>query len=63
MPQLTLTGLSPLQTAAYTHDMLESLRKIAVQQQQDLLAHLLLLASLEAKSISTQDDHEISLPA
>lgn len=41
----------PVETAQYTKDMLESLKKIALQQQQPLLAHLLDLAVWEAKSL------------
>lgn len=59
----SISGFSPVHTAAYTYDMLESLRKIAIQQGQDLLAHLLLLASLEAKSLRDQSDQDTSLPA
>ena len=56
-------AFSPRETAKYTHDTLESLRKIAVYQGQELLAHLLQLAALEAKCLSDQADHETSLPA
>lgn len=41
----------PSESAQYTKDMLESLRKIAIQQRQPLLAHLLDLAALEAKTL------------
>lgn len=43
--------LSPLETARYTSDLLESLRKIASRQGQELLAHLLELAHVEAKAL------------
>ena len=41
----------PCESAQYTKEMLESLKKIAVQQRQPLLAHLLDLAALEAKTL------------
>jgi hypothetical protein len=40
---------SGAETARYTLDMLENLRKIAVRQGQDMLAHLLELAQAEAR--------------
>jgi len=43
-------GHSPGETANYTAEMLESLRKIASRQGQGLLAHLLDLAFVEAKN-------------
>jgi hypothetical protein len=52
----------PSETAQYTREMLESLKKIAVQQHQHLLAHLLDLAALEAKSLGKGQDQEILLP-
>jgi hypothetical protein len=45
-------AMSPVETALYTCDLLESLRKIAQRQGQTLLAHLLELAFVEAKSLS-----------
>ena len=41
--------ISPEESARYTADMLESLRKIAARQGQPLLAHLLELAQAEAR--------------
>ena len=41
-------------TARYTHDLLESLRKMAAGQGHALLAHLLTLAALEAGAIADQ---------
>lgn len=46
--------VSPGDSARYTREMLESLRKIAVTQGQSTLAHLLSLAALEAKFLSDQ---------
>lgn len=46
--------ITPAETAQYTRDMLESLRKIALGQGHGLLAHLLELAALEAKSLGAQ---------
>ncbi|MEI9989429.1 MAG: hypothetical protein WDM86_05260 [Rhizomicrobium sp.] len=48
------TPVSPEDSARYTREMLESLRKIAVNQGQGLLAHLLGLAAVEAKHLSDQ---------
>ena len=60
MPTQRLDGLSPGETAHYTYEMLESLRKLALSQNQDLLAHLLSLAALEAKSQA--EAQETALP-
>ncbi len=59
-------SFSPTETALYTYEMLESLRKIAVRQDQSLLAHLLHLAAVEAKVQGTYTDQagqETALPA
>ena len=56
-------ALSPADTARYTRDLIESLRKIALQQGQSLLAHLLELAAMEAKAQAETDyAHENRLP-
>ena len=60
MPTPPYAGFSPSETARYTFEMLESLRKLAVKQNQRLLAHLLDLAAMEAKSQA--DDQETALP-
>jgi len=60
MPTQRLDGLSPSETARYTFEMLESLRKVALGQNQSLLAHLLSLAALEAKTQAGA--HETALP-
>lgn len=52
----------PLETARYTEEMLVSLRKIAIQQKQELLAHLLALAELEAKSLGASQSQDTLLP-
>ena len=44
--------ISPPESAKYTSDQLESLAKIVSGQGQDLLAHLLELARVEAKSLA-----------
>jgi hypothetical protein len=49
-----LPPTTPADTARYTRDLLESLRKMAVGQGHTLLAHLLTLAALEAGSIADQ---------
>jgi hypothetical protein len=41
--------ISPLESARYTIDLLENLRKIACNQGQIILAHLLELAQAEAR--------------
>lgn len=46
--------LSPIETAAYTRDILENLWKMADKQGQTLLSHLLELAALEAKFFALQ---------
>ncbi len=46
--------VSPEESARYTREMLESLRKIALSQGQGLLAHLLGLAAIEAKHLGGQ---------
>jgi len=43
---------SPAETARYTRDLLESLRKMAAAQGQGVLAHLLELAGFEAQSLA-----------
>lgn len=53
--------LSPAQTAQYTAELAESLRKIASRQGQLLLAHFLELAAFEARTQATQA-HETRLP-
>jgi hypothetical protein len=52
----------PSETARYTKEMLESLKKIAVQQNQQLLAHLLDLAALEAKSLGETQRQDTLFP-
>ncbi len=51
MPTASLT---PAETARYTRDLLESLRKIALGQGQGLLAHLIGLAAAEARHLGDQ---------
>jgi hypothetical protein len=59
---MPLENLSPAETAEYTSDMLESLRKIAVRQGQSLLAHLLELAALEARFQGLSQAQDTRLP-
>lgn len=55
--------LEPAETARYSKDLLESLRKIALKQGHSLLAHLLGLAAQEAKSLAEVDHaQETRLP-
>jgi hypothetical protein len=44
-------GMGPAETARYTAELLDSLRKIAARQGQAVLAHLLELARFEAHSL------------
>jgi hypothetical protein len=57
-----LLEMGPAETAQYTKDTLESLRKIALQQGQVLLAHLLELAVVEAKALAKAQSHETRFP-
>ena len=57
-----LPEMGPAETALYTKDTLESLRKIALQQRQLLLAHLLELAVVEAKALGEAQIQETRLP-
>jgi len=59
MPTAHPVIYTPAQGAAYIYEMLVCLRKIAVQNDQVLLAHMLDLAAAEAK---VQADQETSLP-
>lgn len=54
--QMGIEGLTSSQTAEYTQDMLDSLKKIAVRQQQAMLATLLEAASIEAGRIAGRED-------
>ena len=54
LPDRPQPPVSPADSARYTREMLESLRKIATNQGQALLAHLFGLAALEAKHLSGQ---------
>lgn len=47
-----LAALSPPETARYTSDLLDSLRKIAARQGHGVLAHLLELARFEAHTLA-----------
>ncbi len=49
--QLPPTPLTAAESARYTLDMLENLRKIAARQDQAVLAHLLELAQAEARML------------
>jgi hypothetical protein len=63
LPQSQIIQLDPAETARYSRDLIESLRKIALQQGHSLLAHLLGLAALEAKALGDGDyAHDTRLP-
>jgi hypothetical protein len=49
-------ALTSSQTAGYTQDMLDSLKKIAANQQQDMLVRLLEAASIEAGRIAKREN-------
>jgi hypothetical protein len=55
-------AITPEETARYTAELIESLKKIALRQGQALLAHLLDLAALEAKSLAKGQAQETRLP-
>jgi hypothetical protein len=55
--QMGMEGLTSSQTAEYTQDMLDSLKKIAVQQRQAMLVRLLEAASIEAGRIAGRRNH------
>jgi hypothetical protein len=52
LPDLESGEISPLETARYTADLLENLRKIAARQGLGILAHLLELAQAEARMVA-----------
>lgn len=68
MPKKTLASqprdksLTPAETARYTSELLESLRKISLQQGQILLAHFLELAAFEARTQAANQAQETRLP-
>jgi hypothetical protein len=53
-PGPPLPPVTPAESARYTGEMLESLRKIALKQNHGLLAHLLGLAAMEARHLGDQ---------
>jgi len=54
VPMPALAALSPPETARYTSDLLDSLRKIATRQGHGVLAHLLELAQFEAQTLAVR---------
>jgi hypothetical protein len=62
MASYLFDGFSPADTARYTEEMLNGLSRIALRQGQDLLAHLLDLAAVEAKIQGNQGDQDTELP-
>ena len=54
---------TPVETAHYIRDLLESLKKLALARDLKLLAHLLGLASMEARThLETVQRHDTKLP-
>jgi hypothetical protein len=53
---------SSVESAEYAHELIESLRHMAVDQGHALLAHLLKLAALEAERLATVQRQETLLP-
>ena len=53
---------SPVESAEYAHELIESLRRMAVEQGHALLAHLLKLAAFEAERLATVQRQETLLP-
>ncbi len=51
-PQPVIDPISAMESARYTADLLENLRKIAAQMGQPVLAHLLELAQAEARMLT-----------
>ena len=62
MPLASIDVFSPTETARYTEEMLTGLSRIAKQQGQGLLAHLLDLAAVEAKIQGCQTAQDTALP-
>lgn len=58
MPSLSSKPISSPESASYTSDLLEVLRKMASGQGHRLLAHLLELARVEAKSLVRDDQQD-----
>jgi hypothetical protein len=52
LPELAETQISALDSARYTGDLLENLRKMADRQGHIILSHLLELAQMEARIIA-----------
>lgn len=61
-PQAPSAPISPADTARYTAELLDSLRKMAIKQQQVLLAHFLELAAVEARAQAGRQARETRLP-
>ena len=55
--QMGTQTLTSSQTASYTQDMLDSLKKIAAHQRHDQLVRLLEAAAIEAGRIAARDGH------
>ena len=53
--QMGTESLTSSQTAGYTQDMLDSLKKIAANQRHDMLVRLLEAASIEAGRIAGRE--------
>jgi hypothetical protein len=53
---------SPVESAEYAYELIESLRQMAVDQDHGLLAHLLKLAALEAERLVADQRQETLLP-
>ena len=53
---------SSMDSAEYTHELIESLQRMAADQGQALLAHLLKLAALEAERLTIAQRQETLLP-
>jgi hypothetical protein len=63
VPPVSLPSPTPAETARYIRDLIESLRKIALSRDLKLLAHLLGLASIEARThLESSQDQDTKLP-
>ena len=62
LSRISQNAPSSAESAEYAHDLIESLRRIAVDQRQDMLAHLLKLAALEAERLAVVQRQDTLLP-
>jgi hypothetical protein len=61
-PDPSPSPITPADTARYTAELLDSLRKMALKQEQVMLAHFLELAAVEARAQVNLYAHDTRLP-